>query len=312
MKKLINFLFFIVFCFIIYNCYTNKDKITEYVYKNFIDKQEIIMKEPNKYKRNYDFNFVQNTDNFYPNNYQELINVFYTILNNGWDDFTFYCGEKYDNCLQDINNLTKDNGILSSINNYVHPFNSYKLINVSNNDYGKIDVNVTKLYTDSDIQIIENKIDQVIKEKIKDNMSDYDKIKTIHDYIINNTKYDQKKERVVYSNGLVEYKNQSNKALGAIVNGLAICGGYTDYMELFLEKFNIKSYKISSEKHIWNYVFINNTYKHLDLTFDDPIVYNVSKGTTDNTLSHDYFLIDTSKLHKLDTKDHTYDLKVFN
>ena len=42
-------------------------------------------------------------------------------------------------------------------------------------------------------------------------------------------------------------------------------------MELFLEKMNVKSYKISGEKHVWNAVEINGVWKHLDLTWDDPV-----------------------------------------
>ena len=39
-------------------------------------------------------------------------------------------------------------------------------------------------------------------------------------------------------------KYKSEIAYGPLFEGYAVCGGYTDLMELFLEKMNIKSYKI--------------------------------------------------------------------
>ena len=72
-------------------------------------------------------------------------------------------------------------------------------------------------------------------------------------------------------------------------------------MELFLEKMNIKSYKIASENHIWNYVYINNNWKHLDLTWDDPIT-----NTGKNVLQYDYYLLDTKALENKKDNEHIY------
>ena len=42
----------------------------------------------------------------------------------------------------------------------------------------------------------------------------------------------------------------SDIAYGPLFEGYGICGGYTDAMELFLEKMGIESYKISSDQHV--------------------------------------------------------------
>ena len=47
--------------------------------------------------------FVQKTDDFHVKNYQGLLNIIYTILNNGTDEFTFYCDESYNECMNDFN-----------------------------------------------------------------------------------------------------------------------------------------------------------------------------------------------------------------
>ena len=80
--------------------------------------------------------------------------------------------------------------------------------------------------------------------------------------------------------------------------GKGICGGYTDAMALFLDKMGITNYKIASENHIWNLVYIDGSWKHLDLTWDDPV-------STDGTdyLQHKYFLITTKQLKEADSGD---------
>jgi transglutaminase/protease-like cytokinesis protein 3 len=57
----------------------------------------------------------------------------------------------------------------------------------------------------------------------------------------------------------------------------------------------ISNYKISNDKHVWNYVYLDGKWLHLDLTWDDPIYSNGK-----NSLTHDYFLINTEELYKQD------------
>lgn len=298
MKKIFSFIFLLVLLFVVYVYRTD---ITKYIIYNYIYKKNIEIPESNEYKRNYDFKYVQITDNFYPNNEQELYNVFYTILNNGYTEFTFYCGKEYKNCTKDVRKITNpDNQILSTINNYVHPFNSYNTININLNNLGRITVKIEKLYDDNEIYQINNQINHIYNLIIKPNMTDSQKIKAVHDYIINNTSYDKK---WVDQN---DKTAKSNKAYGPLFNKTALCGGYTDLMELFLEKLNIKSYKIASENHIWNYIYLDNEWKHLDLTWDDPVT-----NTGKNILKYDYFLINTSQLEKKNDKNHIYNKNLY-
>lgn len=51
--------------------------------------------EKNDYYRSYNFKYIANTDNFIPNNKQDILNIYYTILNSGMSDFTFYCHNEY-------------------------------------------------------------------------------------------------------------------------------------------------------------------------------------------------------------------------
>ena len=262
--------------------------------------KDVTLTASNDYTRDYDFNYVQLTDDFSPNNYQDLLNIYYTVLNSGETEFFFYCPDEYTNCLTDVNSLANNQTVLSTINNFVHPFNSFRHLETSYDDYGKVTLKIDHIYSNSDIKLIEAKVKKIEEEIWQDTMTNEDKIKEAHNYIINNSKYDSDRS----DNNIVKYK--SDTAYGTLLEGYSLCGGYTDAMELFLEDMNIKSYKISSENHVWNAVNLNNAWYHLDLTWDDPI-------TTDGSdiLEYNFFLITTSELDALEAEQHNYDKNVY-
>ncbi len=79
-------------------------------------------------------------------------------------------------------------------------------------------------------------------------------------------------------------------------------------MSLLLDKLGIKNFKIASKTHVWNAVYINNQWLHLDLTWDDPVS---ERGPI---LDHKYFLITTDELVKADGDDidtHVFDKTVY-
>ena len=57
----------------------------------FASKSNVTLKEKNDYTRSYSFKYVSLTDNFLPETLEEVRNVYYTILNSGVDEFSFYC-----------------------------------------------------------------------------------------------------------------------------------------------------------------------------------------------------------------------------
>ncbi len=262
---------------------------------------EVTLGEKNEYYRDYDFEFVQNTENFSPSNEQDILNIYYTAINAGKTSFTFNCPKEYESCINDVKKLANDQDKLSNINNYVHPFNGFAHIETEYDSLGRVTIGIVKSYTEEDIEMIENRIDELLPQLVNTSLGDVYNIRTIHNYIINNSKYDSLRS----DENIIQYK--SDIAYGPLFEGYAICGGYTDLMELFLEKLNIKSYKISSDKHIWNAVFVDNTWQHLDLTWDDPVA---SDGN--DYLEFNYFLIDTKKLLSLDTTEHVFNQEVFS
>lgn len=303
MKK---FLTTIILILMLYGLGKYYKEIVQFVMVNVVYQQEVLYKNDNKYSSNEDWMYVQKTTDFYPKSKQDILNIFYTGLNGGWDEITFYCDSKYTECIDDIKEMTDQSYLLSNINNFVKTYNTYNKIYVNMNNFGRVNITVQKLYSDETINIVNNKVEEIYNKLITDNMTDYEKIKVIHDYIINNTVYDQERANEVTSGNVTDYNYSSNTAYGALIQGKAICGGYTDAMALFLDKFGIKNYKISSEQHIWNYVYIDGSWKHLDLTWDDPVT-----STGENVLTHNFFLINTETLESKNTGQHIYSKDVF-
>lgn len=271
--------------------------LNQYIfYKN----KRITIEEVNEYHRNYQFEFLQNLDVIYPTSYQDLLNVYYTFLNSGQTSFEFYCPDEYENCISDIQRIANDENILSSVNNYVHPFNSFSHIETQYDSLGRVMVNISKNYTMDEIEMIQTKLDELYPQLVKTTNSTEKNIRIVHDYIINHSRYDS--STTDYSNSLYH----SSTAYGPLFEGYAVCGGYTDLMELFLERMGVKSFKVSSDKHVWNALQIGNRWFHLDLTWDDPVA---SDGR--DYLEHTYFLISTNQLLKMEKTEHSFILDYY-
>ena len=148
-------------------------------------------------------------------------------------------------------------------------------------------------------------ISQTFEEIITDDMSIQDKIKAFHDYIINNTKYDKETADNINNNNYVNNSN-SHKASGVLLNNLGICSGYTDVMAIFLNSLGVKNYKVSNDDHVWNAIYLDGKWYHLDLTWNDPLT-----NTGKDLLLHEFFIIDDEKLKSLDPDEHNYNKNVY-
>lgn len=301
--KILSFIFLIANIGLI--VYFNKD-INKYIVDNYIYTRVSSNYTFNEYAKKEDYEFAQIVTDFTADSKQDLVNILYTIIDSGTDNFTFYCSENYHSCLNDVTDLSNDVNVLAALNNFVHPFNSYSKLYLSTNKSGKIEVEIEKLYTKEEINYINNEINEIEKKTINSATSIKDKIKAFHDYIINNTKYDSKRAELIKNNIFTDNTLASHKANGVLKNKLAICSGYTDIMTIYLNKLGINNYKISNISHIWNLLYIDSAWVHLDLTWDDPVTSN-----GDNILLHEFFLIDTDTLKSFNTIQHIYDADIY-
>lgn len=298
MKKYLHYIVLVFLLAVAAATYLYKDEMIKVYYDFFvIPSKKVKISKRNDYYRPYDFQFVQNVDRFEPTDTQDLINIIYTVINSGKNEFTFYCPPDYKTCISDIKNIAQSQVLLSNINNFVHPYNSFKNISTQTDTLGTVVLSINKTYTEDDIRMIKEAV-KTIEDKIFDpKLSKRDQIKKVHDYIIENSKYDSNRT----DNGVINYK--SDIAYGPLIEGYGICGGYSDAMELFLEDLDVKSFKVSSNTHVWNAVYLDGTWYNLDLTWDDPVT-----NTGDQILDDKFFLISTHELLKLEPTQHDFDV----
>ena len=122
-----------------------------------------------------------------------------------------------------------------------------------------------------------------------DSMSDREKVQAVHDWIINNTRYD-----------IENYDRKTVPAAsyeidGVMNSGVAVCAGYAKAFDGFMEILGIPcDYVVGWAKggyHAWNRVLIDGQYLYVDTTWDDP----VSRDGRD-ILRYKYFLLPYSEI----------------
>ena len=108
------------------------------------------------------------------------------------------------------------------------------------------------------------------KNNIEEDMSDYEKIVTIHDHIVEEGEYDGR----LFSEG--EVPPESYSTYGILSLGVGVCESYAKSMKYLLDEAGIESMivigKSRGENHAWNLVNIEDDYYHVDPTWDDPII----------------------------------------
>lgn len=116
------------------------------------------------------------------------------------------------------------------------------------------------------------------------NLSQFDRELFVHDKLIEACEYAD--EEVLSSNEARVYTSY-----GAIVDGLAVCEGYSRAAQFILSLVGVESYYVygrgNNELHMWNSVFLDDGWYYLDVTWDD-------KG--DEGASHNHFNITTEQL----------------
>ena len=124
--------------------------------------------------------------------------------------------------------------------------------------------------------------------------NDIEKMRYIHDYLVDTIEYDQK---------FVE-KNIYN-IYGALVSKTCVCEGYAKASQYLLNEAGLENIIITgtatnsdgkTEHHAWNYVNIDEKWYAIDTTWDDPII--VGGGKLTNTIRYRYFLKGSSTMNK--------------
>ena len=100
------------------------------------------------------------------------------------------------------------------------------------------------------------------------NLTDAEKLLLIHDRLIVLCEYDYDN----YLNNTIP--DDSYTIYGLLVNGTAVCQGYSETFKYLAEKIGIPTKICTSRElsHAWNIVYLEGTPYHVDVTFDDPVL----------------------------------------
>ena len=176
---------------------------------------------------------------------------------------------------------------------YTNPYEAYNISSynaqmTSWSDSNEVNVKVNCVYrmTAEMAADLDSKAKSIVAEIAPESMSQAQKERAIHDWIINNTRYDQ--SYTIYD------------PYNTLVKHTGVCQGYTLLAQKMFNIAGIKSMVVEGtskgQSHAWNLVYINGKWRHVDLTWDDPV-------SSSDILRYDYYNLSDNEI----SEDHSWD-----
>lgn len=141
--------------------------------------------------------------------------------------------------------------------------------------------NILVTYQNYDLNAVETEINKIV-DLVDDNMTDLEKILTVHDYLCMTIEYpksDFLQNRV---------SDDAHTIKGAVVDKIAVCDGYSTAFQYVMKKLGIECNLIigtgNGGKHAWNQVKLNNKWYLVDVSWDDVTFDNLGG------IKHEYLL----------------------
>lgn len=137
----------------------------------------------------------------------------------------------------------------------------------------------------------------IVSAIINPSMSQYNKVKAIHDWLVVNVNYDNRPVNTL--------SDTVYTAEGALCNRLAVCQGYAEAFELLCAKAGIQAYMIYGSagndtdgwtSHSWNVVRIDGEWYQIDCTWDDPLM-DSGVITDGSNITYQYFLLTDKEMY---------------
>ena len=189
--------------------------------------------------------------------------------------------------IEEINTISKDGSYETSSVRFNYRYATGE---------GPIDIefNVEYQNTIEEEAFIEKEINRIVKTIIKPGMNDFQKVRAVNDYIVNNTRYSEDTVKTPHS------------PYALLKEGKGVCQAYAITAYRLLDKLGIENYYLTGDAnngsgdvlHAWNLVNVDGEYYHLDTTWNDPVMSDGSDASI-----YDYLLISEetiSKDHKMD------------
>lgn len=129
--------------------------------------------------------------------------------------------------------------------------------------------------TDEEQSFVERRAQRALENILHEGMDSVGKIKAIHDHVISILDYDM--------------SGKNDDAYSALTTGKATCQGYSLSFYEILRRAGFLQQLVAGNDHMWNRVFVDGGWYHVDCTYDDQ-----SQG-----ISYKYFLKSDAEMESL-------------
>ncbi|MGN0666076.1 MAG: transglutaminase domain-containing protein [Huintestinicola sp.] len=170
---------------------------------------------------------------------------------------------------------------------YISPTIEYMTQNYDGESF-IISMSLNYTYSKDKVKEMQEKLAEAEKQVlsgISSSMSDYEKVKYLHDYIIRSCAYNE--------------SNDMNTVYGTLVGKEALCQGYAHTFSYLCSKIGLESVTVlgvANEEHMWNLVKMDGDWYHIDLTWDDP-----DRASFPDSVRYDYFGLTDTRIKQLRT-----------
>ena len=178
-----------------------------------------------------------------------------------------------------------------------------KITSITINSYSDITLEEFKIK----YKLLSDKLNEIVAG-VPANLTRNEKALYVHDYLAYSVAYDYEN----YVAGTIP--SLSYSMYGALVDGVAVCAGYSYAYRAIMDRLGIECEYVTSDEvnHAWNVVKLNDgKWYQLDATWDDP-VYNAPIYDKMGYCSHKYFFMNdtqwSSSEHGSDWKESIPDI----
>lgn len=210
------------------------------------------------------------------------------------DEFTITISPKF--TLQETNELTKN---LESDGSYYREFGIYLGSTKSSKEKIEINMYYSGNNNKEEKAFVDKEVKRIVSEIISPDMSEFQKVKAIHDYIVKNTDYSRYTIGAPYTDYTL------------LKEGKGVCQAYAMATSRFFEEVNIENVLVGgivnddiTQGHAWNKVKVDGKWYNMDTTWDDPV------GSSDkDNIRYRYFLI-SDEMMSIDHTERIKDIKM--